>query len=164
MEKRFEYFAQIVVVFLLVAGCFMVLLPFLAATLFAAVICVSTWPLYLWLLREMKGRKSLAALAMTLTLAVVVILPLALVAYNLADNVTTFYDVVKQAVEAGLEPPAWLKGLPMVGASLDEYWHLVATSRDEMIALAKRLLEPTRKFLLAGGILLGQGVLRDSQS
>ena len=160
MEKRFEYFAQIAVVFLLVAGCLLVLLPFLAATLFAAVICVSTWPIYLWLLREMKGRKSLAALTMTLALAVVVILPLALVAYNLADNVTTFYDVVKQAVEAGLEPPAWLKGLPMVGASLDEYWHLVATSRDEMIALAKRLLEPTRKFLLAGGILLGQGVIQ----
>ena len=163
MEKRFVYFAQFAAVFILVAGCFLVLKPFLAATLLAAVVCVSTWPLYHWLLRKMKGWQNTAALTMTLSLAVVVILPLALVAYNLADNVTAFYDWIKQAVETGpLEPPAWLKGVPIVGESVHEYWHLIATSQQEMDALAKRLLEPTKNFLLAGGILLGQGVLEMS--
>src|SRR3989338_8373991 len=116
MEKRTEYLAQLAAVFILVAGCFLVLRPFMAATLLAAVVCVSTWPLYLWLLRKMKGRQNIAAFTMTLSLACVVILPLALVAYNLADNVTVFYDGIKQAVEAGpLEPPAWVKGIPIVG-------------------------------------------------
>jgi len=95
---------------------------------------------------------------MTLSLACVVILPLALVAYNLADNVTAFYDGIKRAVEAGsLEPPAWVKGVPIVGGSVDEYWHLIATNHEEMLALAKRFLEPAKDFLLAGGILLGRG-------
>jgi len=112
MEKRFEYFAQLAVMSILVVGCFLVLRPFLAAMLLATVVCVSTWPLYLGLLRRMKGRQNIAAFTMTLSLALVVILPLALVAYNLADNVTAFYDGVKQAVEAGpLEPPAWGKGI-----------------------------------------------------
>lgn len=163
MEKRFEYFAQLAVVFILVAGCFLVLRPFLAATLLAAVICVSTWPVYLWLLRRMKGRQNIAALSMTLSLALVVILPLALVAYNLADNVTAFYDGIKQAIEVGPpEPPAWLKGVPIVGAPVDAYWHLIATSREEMDALTKRLLEPAKTFLLSGGILLGRGVMEMS--
>lgn len=163
MEKRFVYFAQLAAVFILVAGCFLVLRPFLAAMLLAAVVCVSTWPLYLWLLRKLKDRKTIAALTMTLALALVVILPLALVAYNLADNVTAFYDWAKQALEAGpLEPPAWLKGVPIVGRSADEYWHLIATDREEMDALVKRLLEPARNFLLAGGILLGRGVVEMS--
>lgn len=53
----------------------------------------------------------MAALTMTLSLALLIILPLALVAYNLADNVTAFYDGIRQAVDNGPpEPPDWLKG------------------------------------------------------
>ncbi len=163
MEKRFEYFAQLAVMFTLVAGCFLVLRPFLAAMMLAAVVCVSTWPLYLWLLRRMRGRQNIAAFTMTLSLMLVVILPLALAAYSLTDNVTALYDAIKQAVEAGsIAPPAWLGKIPVAGASLDEYWHLIATNRSEMLALAKRLLEAARGFLLAGGILLGQGVMQMS--
>ena len=163
MEKRFEYFAQHAAVIILVAGCFMVLRPFLAATLLAVVVCVSTWPVYLWLLRGMKGRQNIASLTMTLSLALLVILPLALVAYNLADNVTAFYDGIKQALEAGPpEPPAWLKGMPIIGESVDAYWRLLATSHEELVALEKRLLEPAKNFLLAGGMLLGQGVMQMS--
>jgi predicted PurR-regulated permease PerM len=159
MEKRPEYFAQRAAVLILVAGCFVVLRPFLTAILLAVVLCVSTWPLYLRLLRGMKGRQNIAASTMTLLLALVVILPLALVAYNLADNVTAFYDGIRQAIEAGPpEPPAWLKGVPIVGGSADAYWHLLATNQEELAALEERLLEPTKSFLLAGGILLGQGV------
>ena len=163
MEKRFEYYAQLAAVLILVVGCFLVLRPFITATLFAAVVCISTWPLYLWLLRKMKGRQNLAALTMTLSLIITVILPLALVAYNLADNITVFYDQIIHAIEDGpLQPPAWLTGLPLVGESINNYWHLIANSQEEMMALLKRLLEPTRKFLLSGGILLGQGVMEMS--
>lgn len=160
VEKRFEYLAQLAAVFVLVAGCFLVLRPFLAAILLALVACVSTWPLYLWLLRRMRGRQNIAAITMTLALALLVILPLALVAYNLADNVTAFYDWIRQAIEAGPPgPPAWLKEVPIVGKSADAYWHLIATNRQELVTLQNRLLEPTKSFLLAGGILLGRGVM-----
>ena len=163
MEKRFEIYAQLAAVIILVAGCFLVLRPFMTAMLLAAVVCVSTWPVYLWLLRKLKNRQNLAALTMTLSLTLVVILPLALVAYNLADNVTAFYNAVKQSMEAGPpEPPAWLTGLPLLGGPIEEYWRNIAGSQEEMLALAKRLLEPARNFLLASGILLGQGVMEMS--
>lgn len=148
---------------ILVAGCFLVLRPFMTAMLLAAVVCVSTWPVYLWLLHKLKNRQNLAALTMTLSLTLVVILPLALVAYNLADNVTAFYNAVRQSMEAGPpEPPAWLTGLPLLGGPIDEYWRNIAGSQEEMLALAKGLLEPARNFLLASGILLGQGVMEMS--
>jgi len=163
MEKRFEIYAQLAAVIILVAGCFLVLRPFMTAMLFAAVVCVSTWPMYLWLLRKLKNRQNLAALIMTLSLTLVVILPLALVAYNLADNVTTLYDAVKQSMDAGPpKPPAWLTGLPLLGGPIEEYWRNIASSQEEMLALAKRLLEPARNFLLASGILLGHGVMEMS--
>lgn len=160
MEKRFEIYAQLAAVIILVGGCFLVLKPFMTAMMFAAVVCVSTWPLYLWLLHKLKNRQSLAALTMTLSLILLVILPLALVAYNLADNVTAFYDAAKQSLESGPpEPPAWLTALPLLGGPIEEYWHKIVGSQEEMLALAQRLLEPTKNFLLASGILLGQGVM-----
>ncbi len=163
MEKRFEQATQLAAVSILVAGCFLVLRPFLAAALLAAVVCISTWPLYVRLLSSMKGRENVAALTMTLSLVLVLILPLAISAYNLGDNITVFYNEIKQAVEAGPPaPPLWLKDVPIFGQSLSEYWHRVATSREEMDALVKRLLEPARHFLLAGGMMLGRGVMEMS--
>lgn len=163
MEKRFEIYAQLAAVIILVGGCLLVLRPFMTAMLFAAVVCVSTWPMYQWLLGKLKYRKSLAALSMTLSLIVVVILPLALVAYNLADNVSAFYDAVKESIDVGPpEPPTWLTGLPLIGGPIEEYWRNIVSSQEEMLALAKRMLEPARNFLLASGMVLGQGVMEMS--
>ncbi len=163
MAKRIEHLAQLSVVFILVAGCFLVIKPFITATLLAAVLCISTWPLYLWLLQKMNGRQNVAAIAMTLSLLLIVILPLAFVAYNLTDNVKVFYAGVIQYFDTGPPmPPEWLQGIPLVGHSVDEYWHLLATSSIERAALETRLLEPAKNFLLAGGILLGQGVIEMS--
>lgn len=163
MEKQFKYFAQLVAIFALVIGCFIVLTPFLTAALLSTVVCISTWPVYLWLLNKLKGRPNIAALTMTLSLALVAILPLALLAYNLADNVTALYVVIKQVIENGPpEPPVWLKGMPVIGNSVDAYWHLLSTSPEEVDALETRLLEPAKNYLLAGGIMLGQGVVEMS--
>lgn len=163
MEKRYEQYAQLTAVVILVVGCFLVLKPFLTAMLFAAVVCTSTWPIYLALRERLANRDGLAALSMTMSLVLLIILPLALVAYNLADNVSALYAALKGIVDSGPpEPPAWLTGLPLVGDAIDGYWRRIATSQEEMMALANRLLEPTRRFLLAGGMLLGQGVVEMS--
>lgn len=160
MEKRFEHYAKPVAVAFLVVGCFLVLKPFLAAILFAGVVCIITWPVYLWLLGKLNGRKNLAALIMTLSLTLLAILPITLVAYSLADNVAAFYDNLKQAAAAGtLESPVWLAQLPLVGKTLDTYWHHVASSREEAIALAQQLLGPTKDFILASGMMVMQGAL-----
>jgi predicted PurR-regulated permease PerM len=52
--------------------------------------------------------------------------------------------------------------MPIVGKFIDEYWHLLATNHDEFVTLEKNLFEPIKNFLLAGGVLLGQGVLQMS--
>jgi predicted PurR-regulated permease PerM len=160
VEKRFDSFVWFVAVVTLVAGCWLVLRPFVTAILFAAVVCVSTWPLYARLLRGLKGRSGWAALVMTLSLMLVVILPMALVAYNLADDVTAAYVAARQTIAAGLpEPPAWLIRLPWVGGVIEGYWRHPFASRDDLLALAGRMLEPARNILLAGGALLGKGVM-----
>ena len=155
-SKNYAYLGAIA---FLVIGCLYVLRPFLAGILFAAAVVISSWPLFLFLLKHMGNRRSLAALTLTLTLLLLVIMPIALVAYNLADDVGRFYDQLKVAVQTGhVEPPGWLRRLPLVGEWADKYVRTAVSSREQMMEVASRLLEPARHYVLGGGIVLGIGV------
>ena len=153
--------ARLSAILLLIVGCVLVLRPFLSAILFAGVVTVSSWPLYQRLLLRLNGRRNSAALAMTLFLALLVLVPLSLVAYNMADDVARLFDQVRRAVAAeALHTPAWLVTLPLVGPMLDGYLNNILGSRDELNLAAQRLIEPARRFVTSGGLLLGGGVVQ----
>jgi predicted PurR-regulated permease PerM len=164
MEKQNgRNYTRIAAVSLLAVGCLYVLNPFLPAILFAASVVISSWPLYLMLLARMRGRRTLAALTMTLSLMLLVIIPLALVAYNLADDVARAFEEVRNALEHGeLLPPAWVRRIPLVGDPIHTYLGQLVNSRERMLDLAQRMMEPVRHYLLAGGVMLGTGVAQMS--
>lgn len=156
-------YTRIAIVVLLTLGCLYVLKPFLAAILFAAAVVISSWPLYLRLLDAMRGHRSIAALTMTLTLTLLIIIPLSTVAYNLADDVARGFEELRYLVEhRELEPPPWLREVPLIGQSIDTYLRELIASREQMVALAQRMVEPARRWLVAGGIMLGTGVAQMS--
>jgi len=160
-EGRIEQLAQIAAVAVLVIGCFVVLQPFLAATLFAASVAASTWPAYAWIRRKVGGRATLAAGLMTLLLVLIGLIPFVLLVGTLADDVPVLVDWVKRGFAEGPpEPPAWLVGLPYVGEQLDAYWQRLAASRDEALALLRRFAQPAQAFLIAVGKVLGEGILQ----
>ena len=159
--RRFESYARPVAAFLLVVGCFLVLQPFITALLFAVVIVVSTWPLYLRLREALRQRSTLAALVMSLLFAAIVITPVVLLAVGLAKNTPELVNTVKEWLAAGPSgPPSWLKTLPVVGNQIDAYWHRLTESREEMATFLKQFLEPAQRLLLAMGKGLGQGLLQ----
>jgi predicted PurR-regulated permease PerM len=163
MEKRFQPYSRLAAIVFLVIGCLYVLRPFLAGILFAAAIAISSWPLYQRLLGRLNGRHTLAAAVMTVSLIMVILLPLSLVTWNIADSVTHFYHGAREAMNAGhFEPPAWLRQLPVVGESIDAYLRQILSSKEELVALAKRYVEPVRTILLNSGIVLGAGVAQVS--
>lgn len=158
--KSYAYLGAIA---FLVIGCLYVLRPFLAAILFAAAVVISSWPMFVWLLSRMNGRRTVAALTLTLTLLLLVIMPIALVAYNLADDVGLFYEQLKDAVATGhVQPPEWLRSLPLIGDWVYKYVAHAVSSREQMAEVAQRMLEPARHYLLGGGIVLGVGVAQMS--
>ncbi|RFP22882.1 AI-2E family transporter [Duganella sp. BJB488] len=163
MHPRFQPYTRLAAIVLLVIGCLTVLRPFLAAILFATAITISSWPLYLRLLARCKQRRWLAAATMSAGLTVLIIVPLALVTWNIADNATEFYEQIKASLGSGtLVPPAWLKEFPLVGEAADTYLRKLLGSREELLNVARNLLEPARRFLLGGGMVLGSGVAQVS--
>ena len=161
MSRHFETYARPAAAFLLVVGCYLVLQPFLAALLFAVVIVVSTWPLYVQLRRLLRGRPTLSALVMSLIFATLVITPVVLLAASLAKNAPEMVNGLRQWLSAAPSgPPDWLKTLPLVGHQIDAYWHRLTESRDEMAALLVQFIEPAQRLLFAVGKGLGQGLLQ----
>lgn len=163
MRQRFQPFTRLAAVILLVIGCLIVLRPFVAAILFASAITISSWPVYLRLLNRLSGRRSLAAAIMSVGLTLLILVPLTLVTWNIADNAASFYDHFKASLGSGtLAPPAWLRDIPLVGEMVDTYLRKLLGSREELLHVAKNLLEPARHLLLGGGVLLGSGVAQVS--
>jgi len=153
--------SRIALIALLIIGCIFVLYPFMAAVLFAAVICVFTWPLYQRVWRQFGRRDTLAAITMTLLLLIALILPMAYLAANLADSATILLDEA-QTTMRNLQPiaPEWMRNLPLVGHQLAEFWQRAAVSHEELMRLLSQYSEPMRKFMLDGVQLVMGGFLQ----
>ena len=107
----------------LIAAAFWVLRPFIAATIWATMIVVATWPMLKWFETRLWRRRSLAALVMTLLLLLVIIVPLLLAIGTLIQ----YSDVIvaKGKALAGFHvppAPAWVGGLPFVGDMAVDLW------------------------------------------
>ncbi len=159
--EPYERYARIAAIAILAVSCFLVLQPFVAAIVFAAVLCSTTWPLYLRVRRMLGERAVLAALTMSLLMAMIPIVPVALLAASITANVAEIVEMVKRVLADGLpHPPEWLSTLPVVGQMADGYWRSLVESRQALEGMLQRVAEPAKAVLLATGSVLGQGILQ----
>jgi predicted PurR-regulated permease PerM len=162
-EKRVEQVVQIATIVLLVVGCLLVLQPFLAAILAAAILCFSTWPVYRVIEKLTGGRGWLAALAMTLLILMVLVAPLALIALSFRDDVPHLLENARELFARGAPgPPDWVAGIPLIGGQLDASWREFAASesRDQLAEALKRFSQPVRDVLVKTGLIIAEGVLQ----
>jgi predicted PurR-regulated permease PerM len=153
--------AQISLITLLIFGCLLVLYPFLAAVLFAAVICVTTWPLHVRLHRLLRGRDTLSALLMTLLLMVVMIAPTLLLSKGLSDAAHLFADTVTPWFQGNADHLSErIRSLPYIGPQLAEYWQQLSANREEAQKLLQSAYEPSRRLVLTGISVVGNGILQ----
>jgi predicted PurR-regulated permease PerM len=111
--------------------------------------------------RSVGDRPVVASLLMTALLALVVIVPVALLALALTENVTRLVDFARGLVQSGVpDLPPWVARLPLVGEWLNDYWHRIAESQEELRNFGERMIEPGRTVLVAVGSVLGQGLIQ----
>jgi len=116
-------------ILLLIAASFWVLRPFLAATVWATMVVVATWPLLLSLEQRFGGRRGAAVAVMTMALLLLLVLPLSLAIGTIADNAGNIVDLVRNLATSGLPPaPAWVASVPLIGEKAATVWTQVADS------------------------------------
>lgn len=159
-EKSTIYRTLVIVasVALILWGCIVILEPFIPAFMLAIIFTLSTWPAFTWLKDHLNGRRTLAALLMTLFLALCFLVPLIFLGSSLADNFSRLYSRVIQPIVANPgDVPAFLKDLPFVGLHLESMWtEYVSNGTSAGGTAATAYVAPK---LIATGKAIGRGVL-----
>lgn len=136
---------------LMIATTLWVLLPFLAAMVWATMIVVATWPMLKALEQRCGGRRALAVTAMTLSMLLLLFVPLLLAIATIAAHAETVADLAKRLAAAGLpQLPEWVAALPLVGNKLSAWWEQLAAGGSEgLLAWARPYAAESGKWLLA---------------
>jgi predicted PurR-regulated permease PerM len=119
---------------ILIAACFWVMRPFLSALLWAAMIVIATWPLFLKLQNRLWGKRWLAVLVMTVLLLLVLIIPICFAVMTILQRSDEIVGWFKSLSTVKIPaPPGWLEKIPVIGSSTVERWqHFAAVSPEEL--------------------------------
>jgi predicted PurR-regulated permease PerM len=155
--KQIEQLVSLSIIALLIIGSIVLVLPFLPAILWAIVFAVTTWPFFIKVEKALGGRTSLAAVLLTLLLALIFFVPMVYVGSKLVSQTSIAFDYAQGLMEKGLgPPPLWLKGLPLIGERLQGTWEGLAQDTPKLIGMIK----PHIKNLLSSIVSAGASMAR----
>jgi predicted PurR-regulated permease PerM len=114
---------------------------FLPALAWATIIAIALWPLYRRAERAFppRGHRILLPLCTTLLIGLVLIVPLAYAALEVAQESGNLVRYIGEVRHTGLPTPDWLSGLPGIGAPLAGWWKAHLSDPQTMRALLGRL-------------------------
>lgn len=161
LRPKLEQYLGWIVLLALLAGCLLVLRPFVSALLWAVVLCFSSWPVYRRLLALVGNRRTLAASLMTLAMVLIILLPFVIIGATLADNINQLTGAVKAWAQNGPPaPPDWLARVPVVGTWATDYWQGLTADTARLWAQTEQFIKPVTAWLLQRGLALGGGLLQ----
>jgi predicted PurR-regulated permease PerM len=95
---------------------------FLPSLTWAAIIAISTYPLYKRTRRLLGERHDLAALLFTLLLSLIVVAPFSWLVTVLVKELQLFINYLQDINRVGGHVPAFIHDLPWLGADIEAYW------------------------------------------
>jgi len=134
---------------ILIATSFWIVRPFISALIWATMVVVATWPVMIQVQAGLGGKRSLAVAVMTLSLLLVLLVPLSAAIITLVDNADRIVGWSKWLAETRVPPPPnWVAGIPVIGDKIQQFWlQFVANGlQDFAIKLAPYAKEITQWF------------------
>jgi predicted PurR-regulated permease PerM len=115
--------ARVVLAIVLVGFALWTAAGFLPALIWAMILAVSLWPLYIqFAARFTSGPSGLAAFLFTVIVALILFTPMALAVYQVAQQGDVLVGWLKKAGESGIEVPEWIARLPIAAESMQQWW------------------------------------------
>lgn len=96
---------------------------FLSALIWATILAIALWPLYVaFATRVTSGPSGWAAFAFTCFVAIILFTPMALAIYQVAQQSGEIAGWLKKARESGIEVPDWIARLPIAAEIAQQWW------------------------------------------
>ena len=124
---------RIVVLFLLIAWCIGIIVPFLEPVIWGAIIAVAMHPFFAMVKRWVGNRNMLAGVLLTLLILVILLLPTALVIKSLVEGIQTLVIKFRNQTLVIPPPDPSVAGWPLIGKPISEIWLLASQSLESVI-------------------------------
>jgi predicted PurR-regulated permease PerM len=113
---------QIALIALLSLWCFKVAQPFIGPIIWAGIIAIGVYPIYLWLINKTGLRAGWAATIITLSMLIILITPTILISGALIENTQSLSELIKKDELNIPPPPKNVAEWPLIGEKLDALW------------------------------------------
>jgi predicted PurR-regulated permease PerM len=151
-KQIFETILQLGVVFLILGFCFKLLLPFMMPILWAIILAIVFYPMFNFLQKKLKGRKSLASIIITTTVLLFIIVPTIIFFNSLTSSVLHLKAGIADGSLTVNTPNPNIKNWPIIGEKA--YDSIYSLSHD----LKKGLMQHKKEILELFKIILGTAV------
>lgn len=140
---------QIIALAVLIGWCFQILAPFFNPILWGAILAVALYPFHNRLQKLLKGRKSLAAIIVSLLMMVIFLSCAAFITIKTGSEIETELAAYRQGKIKFPPPPEKLKDLPVIGTGVNEIWNemskgigiLIEKHPDQAKAIAAKIAD-----------------------
>jgi predicted PurR-regulated permease PerM len=150
---------RIVVLFLLIAWCIGIILPFVEPVIWGAIIAVALHPFFTRVKRWVGNRNKLAGVLLILLILVILLLPTAWLLKSLVEGIQDLATQFRNQTLVIPPPNPSVAGWPLIGKPISEIWSLASRSLESAVTTYR---EPLSKLGLSiigplGGI--GKGLI-----
>ena len=151
-----EAAVRIGVIALLVVLCYEIARPFFVPVVWGVILSIAFYPSFAWLAKLFGGRKSIAALLITLLALVVLIGPIGFLVVLLIENLQLLATEIQGGTLKIPPPPDFLVSLPIVGDNLERIWTLASSNLGDALEGYRPQLKTMANWLLRS--LAGVGI------
>jgi predicted PurR-regulated permease PerM len=134
--------------------------PFISIVIWSVVLTVALYPVFEWTARRLGGRRRLAAFLVTILSLLIVIGPATWLALGLIESLRTIYERLDVSNLAIPPPSQTVKGWPLVGDPIYQFWDLASTNFKAAMARILPQLKPLGSSLLRIGADTGLGTIK----
>ena len=148
------------VLLLLFFWCFSIIQPFITPVVWAIVIAVSMYPLYVMMLGKMGGKKGLTGTLLTIILLTLLLAPVIMFSGSMVEGIQSLSAALEQGTLKVPAPSTNVKEWPLIGDKVYSVWQLASTNMDQAILKFTPQLKTIGKAAFSAVMGGGAGILQ----
>jgi predicted PurR-regulated permease PerM len=147
-KQLFETILQLGIVFLILGFCITLLLPFMMPILWAIILAIVLYPMFDFLQKKLKGRKSLASFIITITLLALIILPTVAFFNSVTSSVVDLKTGIENGTIKVATPGQNIKDWPIIGDKAYNFLYSLSTDMEKgLLEYKAQILELSKAIL-----------------
>ena len=147
-SKTIDISVRILLILILFAWCGMIIFPFIMPLLWGVILAIALHPLYMRLLKLLKGRRSLASIITTGIMLLILIIPSVWLIASVVESSSQFITSLRENTLVISPPKASVADWPVIGKPVYNAWLMVTSNlgdainqySDQLIKLGDKIL------------------------